>query len=256
MPEREAVPLDPDDLGPEPEPTPRPARRDPPRRIVMQTPSMLSPRMTGGHARQPGNGMPRRPSPVEEYLDQIDIPDGHREQGGRPTLMTRDVVEAILLALQAGAFRSTAARWAGIEPHRLAEWIKLGTTTEQEPYASFVRAVAKMEATAELRATRALATHDDWRALVAFLERRHANRWGRAQQAAPFPLANVNSGEYDLAALLVHSRANANPNARPGASVIDSYALPESIPRDPRGPRPIRREAVPIEPDDTAEDSV
>ena len=158
-----------------------------------------------------------KPSPVQRFLDMIDFDAQAGGQHGQ-TIMSREKVESILLALQVGAFRSTAARWAGVNADTLSDWIKKGQQGI-EPYAGFIGAIAKMEATSEIRATRALATSGDWRAVLAFLERRHSSRWApKAQPATP-------AGDFDLAALLVRSRSGES-----GSRVIDVTPEPEALP--------------------------
>lgn len=92
----------------------------------------------------------------------------------RPTKLTTQVRERILAALRAGSTRTAAAESAGIHRSQLARWM--------ERFASFRDAV--MQAEAEVEVGAATAIHQafeagDWRAALAWLERRRNQEWGR-----------------------------------------------------------------------------
>lgn len=147
-------------------------------------------------------------------------------------VMSPEIVESIFLAIRGGAFRSTAARWAGVHPNTMSNWLRLGQSGH-EPYAGFAKGLAYVEASSELAATQRLSSHRDFRAIIAFLERRYAARWAAKQREAP------NGDAPDLAVLLVQA-ANGNGD-HPQTRVLDTPA-----PRDPRAalPKP-KRERVP-----------
>lgn len=105
---------------------------------------------------------------------------------GRPTSLTAEVQEAILTALEAGNYRSTAAAAAGIHRNTLGNWEKWGEEGKA-PYADFLVAMQQAEAKgemqllAEIRDARpgvpGVSGADVWQAKAWMLERRFATRW-------------------------------------------------------------------------------
>jgi hypothetical protein len=105
---------------------------------------------------------------------------------GRPTSLTPEVQAAIIAAISAGNYRSTAAAAAGVHRNRMAEWEKRGESGE-EPYASFACALQTAEAQAEvkllaeIRSAQAgvpgVSGADLWQAKAWVMERRFASRW-------------------------------------------------------------------------------
>lgn len=184
--------------------------RDPGQRLGEPLPRDLAPASRG-------------PSPVQKALDMIDWTVMQR-QGFEPMVMTPEIVESIYLAIRSGAFRSTAARWAGVHPNTMGNWVRQGQSGN-EPYAGFVRGLAYVEAASELAATQRLSSHRDFRAIVAFLERRYSARWGIKQREAP------NGDAPDLAVLLVQANGHEPPR------VITNGTAP-AIPSDPRAALP------------------
>jgi hypothetical protein len=109
--------------------------------------------------------------------------------GGRPTSLTPEVQEAIVVALRKGNYRQTAAAAAGVHRNRLAEWEKRGESGE-EPFAEFMLAMIAAEAEAEMElvdeirhARKDKDGADLWTSRAWILERRFAHRWsGRVKQ--------------------------------------------------------------------------
>lgn len=104
----------------------------------------------------------------------------------RPTSLTPTVQAAIVEAIEAGNYRSTAATAAGVHRNRMAEWEKRGETGE-EPYASFAAALQQAEAKAEIKlldeirnakpAVAGINGADLWQAKAWIMERRFGPRW-------------------------------------------------------------------------------
>ena len=101
----------------------------------------------------------------------------------RPTKLTAELQERVVVAVRAGNYAEAACRAAGISPSTFYRWMTRG---EQEPsglYGRFREAVLQAEGEAEVHAVaivrRAMA--EDWRAALAYLERRHPTRWRRHQ---------------------------------------------------------------------------
>lgn len=91
----------------------------------------------------------------------------------RPTKLTAGTEKAILDALRAGITRTAAAESNGVDRTQLWRWMT--------KFATFRNAVLQAEAQAEVRATITLrqAGEGDWRAALAWLERRRHEDWGK-----------------------------------------------------------------------------
>jgi hypothetical protein len=91
----------------------------------------------------------------------------------RPTKRTPQLEAAILAALRAGATRTAAAESNGVPRETLSRWMAR--------FVTFRHAVLQAEAQAEIRATITLrqAGETDWKAALAWLERRRHDDWGR-----------------------------------------------------------------------------
>ena len=101
----------------------------------------------------------------------------------RPSKLSAEVRERIVTAIRAGNYADAAAQAAGISPSTYYRWMARGERERAGAFRAFREAVVRAEAEAEVHAVaivrRAMA--EDWRAAVAYLERRHAGRWRRQQ---------------------------------------------------------------------------
>ena len=100
---------------------------------------------------------------------------------GRPPKLTLEVREKIVNAIRQGNYRHVAAQWAGIGSTTFKRWMSLGKVQRRGPHASFRAAVLEAEQAAEIMAVSLImkAAKIDWRAALAFLERKFPERWGR-----------------------------------------------------------------------------
>ena len=108
---------------------------------------------------------------------------------GRPTKLTYKVREKIALAVSAGASYRAAAGMAGVGESTLRSWLARGRAERdarrrdpsERPYVLLVEALEQASARAEVRAAATItrAQETDWRAALAFLERRDPENWGR-----------------------------------------------------------------------------
>lgn len=96
-----------------------------------------------------------------------------KRKPGRPTKLTDERVETILVALRAGNYLETAARVAGVSYQTLNEWRK--------DFPEFSEAVEKARAEAEARnvAMVQTAARSTWHAAAWWLERSFPSRFGR-----------------------------------------------------------------------------
>jgi hypothetical protein len=99
----------------------------------------------------------------------------------RPTKLTPTRHERIVQILRVGNHRDAACHAAGIAPSTFYAWLKRGEHDDDGIYRQFLEAVTRAEAEAEVYAVAVIrrAMPDDWRAAIAFLERRYPSRWHR-----------------------------------------------------------------------------
>jgi hypothetical protein len=92
-----------------------------------------------------------------------------------------ELQERIVQMLRAGNYREPVCRAVGISPSSFYNWMQRGELEKNGIYREFHDAVTKAEAEAEVLAVAILsrAMREDWRAVVAYLERRHPSRWRR-----------------------------------------------------------------------------
>ena len=99
----------------------------------------------------------------------------------RPTKLTEPVRERVVTAIRAGNYAESAARAAGIAPSTYYRWIERGEREREGIHRDFLEAVRLAEAEAEVHAVALIrrAMAEDWRAALAYLERRYPGRWRR-----------------------------------------------------------------------------
>lgn len=100
---------------------------------------------------------------------------------GRPSKLTPEVTEKVLVALRAGNWRQVAAEYAGISSRTFRDWMAAGATEPKSPEGEFRRQVVEAEKSAEMRMVALVmkaavgdAKHAEW-----WLERKANRRWGR-----------------------------------------------------------------------------
>jgi hypothetical protein len=98
--------------------------------------------------------------------------------------LTEAVTERVVLAVRAGNYAEAACQSAGIGQSTYYRWMQRGAQEPGSAYAAFREAVLVAEAEAEVHAVALVrqAMSEDWRAAVAYLERRHPARWRSRQQ--------------------------------------------------------------------------
>jgi hypothetical protein len=101
----------------------------------------------------------------------------------RPTKLTPKATDRILQGIRAGNHVEPACRSAGIAPSTYYSWLARGEREPDGIYGEFCEQLRLAEAEAEVHAVALLrrAMPDDWRAALAYLERRHPERWRRHQ---------------------------------------------------------------------------
>lgn len=99
----------------------------------------------------------------------------------RPTKLTAELRERVVRAIRAGNHVEPACRSAGISASSYYRWLERGREEQDGIYREFREQVERAEADAEVHAVAVIrkAMPDDWRAALAYLERRHPARWRR-----------------------------------------------------------------------------
>lgn len=95
----------------------------------------------------------------------------------RPSKYTPEREALVVEALEAGTSRKGAAEYAGVNEGTLIAWMKR--------FPGFSSAVMRAEAAVEIRASRSLQVafdSGDWRAGLAWLERRRHQQWGKVDR--------------------------------------------------------------------------
>ena len=107
-----------------------------------------------------------------------------RKPRGRRGKLTPEVREKIVSAIRAGNYAQVAAEYAGISRSTFFRWLDRGRQAQRGLYRDLFEAVEAAEREAEVRAVAILQKHMDesWQAAMAFLERKHPERWGRRDQ--------------------------------------------------------------------------
>jgi hypothetical protein len=102
----------------------------------------------------------------------------------RPTKLTSDLSDQVVLAMRAGNYAEAACQSVGIGTSTYYRWMARGAQEPGSDFAAFRDAVLRAEAEAEVHAVAILrrAMPDDWRAAIAYLERRHPSRWRSRHQ--------------------------------------------------------------------------
>lgn len=150
---------------------------------------------------------------------------------GRPTDLTNERANTILVALANGSYRGPSAQYAGVSEETLSRWM----SRKGEPYETFQAWVREAEAYAEIRMVNAITSKATEKPeyAVAFLERKFPERWGRTVATSDQP-GTVN---LSITAVLqtIEQRATAARDPRPprdGApTVLD--VLARRVTRDP-----------------------
>jgi transposase-like protein len=118
----------------------------------------------------------------------------------RPTKLTPQAKQRIVAAIRAGNYAETSARSAGISPATYYRWLKRGADEEAGIYRELLDEVRLAEADAEVHAVATIrkAMPKDWRAALAYIERRYPDRWRRRDADSASPGASGDAERLDL----------------------------------------------------------
>lgn len=147
-------------------------------------------------------------------IPPLPVPRAH----GQPSQLTQDIADILIHEARRGQQREAMARAAGITLHALYLWLRLGRAGDPR-YAPMVQAIDKHEVHLEGDmanvAVKAALMEGDWQAAIAWLERRHPERWGAKHQVE----VKVKS---EVEALFAHLQATISPEAY--AEVVNACA--------------------------------
>lgn len=106
--------------------------------------------------------------------------------------LTPELIEEAAQLIRAGNYNETVCRYLGIDPSTFYRWLREGEQEESGLKNQFYHAIKRAEAHAEIRNVqiiqRAAAEAENdprlWTAAMAFLERKHPDRWGRREKVS------------------------------------------------------------------------
>lgn len=119
--------------------------------------------------------------------DGSDFCGAHSGATGRPTKLSRELANAVAELVRQGAYWEEAALSIGISRASLYAWREEGEADLEHGrdtvFSHFLDAITRASAEAEAQAASALYRHrfTDWRAALAFLERRNPAQWGKRE---------------------------------------------------------------------------
>jgi hypothetical protein len=147
--------------------------------------------------RKPGatimcKGRKRNGDPCRKRIRRGNYCTQHSDQPvGRPTKFTEETRTAILDALRAGVWASTAAEYAGVTYETFRTWMRRGEDDllagSETEYAVFSVAVKQTVASVEVRALGLIqrAAIGDWRAAAWWAQHALPSKYGRREAAVP-----------------------------------------------------------------------
>ncbi len=154
-------------------------------------------------------------------------------RGGRPPILTEELIETIRMFVAAGNYIETAAACSGVHKDSIYEWLKRakiarkaianGEEKSLSPHdelcVQFSDAMRKAVADAEARdlAIIGTAATTQWQAAAWRLERRNRERWGRSVAYDPSAPQLGPDGEEE---------------SRSAGRVVPGFVLPMALPED------------------------
>ena len=106
-------------------------------------------------------------------------------RGGRPSLMTEEVRDRLCSALADGNHFDTACSYAGVGYSTFRGWLVEAQKPNPDPrLLEFLEVITRAMHEAEFYAVKSVKDQmtKDWRAAIAFLERRFPQKWGRRER--------------------------------------------------------------------------
>lgn len=142
-----------------------------------------------------------------------------KSNGGRPTILTKEMAEVIIDLLKRGNYLSTASSYVGISPATITSWAKKGNALAQEQderdldeteqmFVWFAVEVEKARAWAEIKSVEIIrqAGNETWQAAAWFLERTNPREWGRVSRTE---ITGADGGAIEIDASSVNRKIEA-----------------------------------------------
>ena len=104
------------------------------------------------------------------------------ERRGRPTKLTKEIINEICQLLRAGSYIETACNFVGLHKDTYYRWAKEGARAKGGIKKIFSDSVKKAIAEAEIRDLEEIRKNDSWQSKAWRLERRFPDRWGNRQK--------------------------------------------------------------------------
>jgi hypothetical protein len=107
------------------------------------------------------------------------------KKDGRPVILTQEIQDKIVAALNVGNYLETAAAFAGVHKDSVFAWMKRGRLEPDSIYSVFLSAVEKAQAFSEMRDVQVIdkaGQGGQWQASAWRLERKFSKRWGRTDR--------------------------------------------------------------------------
>jgi len=104
---------------------------------------------------------------------------------GRKPKLTKELIENLRKALEAGNYIETACDYVGISRTTLYRWLAEGEQDKAKPlFRELSNTVTRSRAVAEMRNVYKIqqAAEESWQAAGWWLERSHSKKWGRQQK--------------------------------------------------------------------------
>ncbi len=104
---------------------------------------------------------------------------------GRKPKLTKEIIENLAKALEAGNYMETACEYVGISKTTLYRWLAEAEQDKAKPiFRELSDAVRHSRAKAEVRNVYKIqqAAEESWQAAAWWLERSHSKKWGRQQK--------------------------------------------------------------------------
>lgn len=127
---------------------------------------------------------------------------------GRPTKITKEIVEEITEYIKAGNYPEVAASLAGVSRRTFYGWLKKGHEHKTGLHVDFLHSIKKAEDYAEAAAVERVrkAGDDNWTALAWWLERKHPKKWGRHENIKMEQSGTLKHDHKGKVELTVHQR--------------------------------------------------
>lgn len=109
------------------------------------------------------------------------VVEKHKRANGRPSKLTEEIIEDVVVLLSAGNYKDTVCDFLGIDRKTFGNWYNAGKK-KNGLYKKFFLAVKRAEATAEIALLAAVASgKQGWQSKSWMMERKWYNKWGRKQ---------------------------------------------------------------------------